>query len=229
MRIDKVLSNLKYGSRKDVSSILKDKRVKVNNKLITDPKYKVSFNDEIKIDDQLIYFKELIILAINKPKGYLSANKDNYYKVVTDLIKEPYNRYDLHIAGRLDLDSTGLLILTNSGKLIKDITSPNNEIEKEYEVTLDKDFIHSNELLEGVLIKDGKKNIYLAKALKIVTTNHKVLITISEGKFHQVKRMFRHLGYEVISLKRIRINKYLLPNNLEEGQYIEINISDIML
>ncbi|HHT55457.1 MAG TPA: rRNA pseudouridine synthase, partial [Acholeplasma sp.] len=212
MRIDRFLSNLKYGSRSEMTKAVKKGLVKVNDKIITDSHLKIDPNkDIIHFNDELVSYYDIINIMIYKPIGYLSANKDNLHKVVLDLIEDNYKRLDLKIAGRLDLDSEGLLILTTSGKFAHFITSPNNKINKVYEVILDNDITNYEMLLEGVLIKDGKNEEYLAKALDIKKVeDKKYLITLDEGKFHQVKRMFLALNTKVINLKRISIGNLKL-------------------
>ena len=179
------------------------------------------------MDNELVQYFDEVNLILNKPVGYLSANKDNLHNTVMDLIEEPFNRYDLKIAGRLDLDSEGLLILTTDGNFVHDITNPNKNIPKVYEVITDKDTFDYKKLLEGVIIKDGRSNDYLAKATnieKLAECSFK--ITITEGKFHQVKRMFLYLGLEVTSLKRISIGNLKL-NSLKVGEYELFNQEEI--
>src|SRR5690554_6514487 len=221
MRIDRFLSNLKYGSRSEMTKAIKNGLVKINGNVITNSHIKIDPNkDIIHFNDELVYYYDIINIMIYKPIGYLSANKDNLHKVVLDLIEDNYKRLDLKIAGRLDLDSEGLLILTTSGKFAHFITSPNNKINKVYEVILDNDITNYEILLEGVLIKDGKNEEYLAKALDIKKVeDKKYLITLDEGKFHQVKRMFLALNTKVINLKRISIGNLKL-GNLKPGEYI---------
>lgn len=229
MRIDKYLSNLKYGSRSEVRTFIKNGLVKINNKVINDSHFKIDPNkDLIHFDnEEIIYFDELNIM-LNKPCGYLSANKDDLHKVAIDLIKEPYNRYDLKIAGRLDLNSSGILLLTTNGKLAHILTSPNSKIDKEYEVVIDKSINNYNDLLKGVIIKDGKNNDYLAKALKINKINDKTFhIVINEGKFHQVRRMFLYLGANVLKLKRVRYGNLTL-GDLKEGEYKLFKREDVL-
>lgn|SRR5690554_1029127 len=221
MRIDRHLSNLKYGTRSEMTKAIKSGLVKVNDKVITNSHLKIDPNkDIIYFNDELVYYYDIINIMIYKPVGYLSANKDNMHKVVVDLIEDKYKRLDLKIAGRLDLDSEGLLILTTSGSYAHFITSPNNKINKVYEVITEDDIDNYNLLLEGVVVKDGKSEEYLAKAIDIKKiTNNKYEITIDEGKFHQVKRMFLALNTKVLNLKRIQIGNLNL-GNLQPGEYI---------
>lgn len=228
IRLDKFLANLKYGSRQEVKELIQAGHVKVFDKIIYDYTFKIKpAYTTVYLKDQKVFFKELIILALHKPKNYLSAHVDKAHDVVMSLIKDPYNRFDLNIAGRLDLDAEGLLILTNSGSLIHKITSPKSHIVKTYEVTLDKTFMHEVELLEGLMIFDDRNQLYFAQALDIKTHDKIVVIKIDQGKFHQVKRMFAKVGYNVINLKRIAIGKYHLKD-LQAGSYIEIEEKDIL-
>ncbi len=160
MRIDKFLSNLKYGSRKEIKDFLKDEEVVVNENRILDPTFDVN-----------------------------------------PLVEDIY-----------------LLILTTDGELAHHIMHPKTHMEKTYEVTLDREFKSAKTLLKGVTIKDGKDHEYLAKAISIETDQLKVTIVIDEGKFHQVKRMFIAVGYEVLNLKRTKIGK-LSIGDLAEGHY----------
>lgn len=231
IRLDRLLVNMKFGSRKEVQDLIKSGAVLVDGKveLKKDRKLNPALNKVVVFDEEL-YYQDEIILAINKPIGYLSANVDAFYPVVVDLIGAPYHRIDFKIAGRLDLDSEGLLILTTSGKTVHDITNPNKKIIKTYDVTteeiIDEEMLLR--LLEPIRILDGNSEPYLTKALNISkTSENTALISLDEGKFHQVKRMFRAIGYEVISLKRIQIGKYHL-GNLEPGEYVEIKKDDIL-
>lgn len=220
MRIDKFLSNLKYGSRSNIGIDIKKGLVKINDKIITDSHFKINpLKDKVFYNNILVpYFKNLNLM-IYKPKGYLSANTDNLHEVVVSLIKDPFDKYDLKIAGRLDLDSEGLLILTNTGSFAHKITSPNSKIAKIYEVKTDNTNLNYEKMLDGVIIKDKDNVDFLAKALKIIKIGDNLFeITIDEGKFHQVKRMFKALEMNVINLKRIQIGKLKL-GDLKPGEY----------
>ena len=231
MRLDRLLANLDFGTRSQVIELIKQGHVTVNGKTITRHSVKVSpSTDEVIVDGEKIYYKDEIILAIYKPVGYLSANVDNMHQVVVDLLEPPYHRHQFKIAGRLDLDAEGLLILTTNGHTVHQITNPNQEIPKTYLVTTDEPIDETllNRLLEPIKILDGNNNPYLAKALEVkLIASNTAEIKLDSGKFHQVKRMFKAIGYEVINLKRTKIGKYELPN-LKPGQYIEINKEDIL-
>lgn len=220
MRIDRFLSTLKYGSRSDMTKAIKKRLVKVNNEVISNNHLKIDPNkDIVHFNNELVHYFNNINIMINKPKGYLSANKDNMHKVVIELLEEKYQKLNLKIAGRLDIDSEGLLLLTTNGKFAYKITSPNKMINKTYEVIIDRPIENYEKLLNGVIIKDGKDEEYLAKAVSVTKeTDTKYLITLNEGKFHQVKRMFLALETRVVNLKRIKIGSLEL-GNLKPGEY----------
>lgn len=227
MRIDKFLSQLNFCTRNEVKAFLKKHEVEIDKKRIIsqnhafDPK-----TQKVYIDQDLIFYEDPIHLMLNKPKGYVSAKKDNLYPCVIDLITPPYNRFDFSIAGRLDVDTEGLLILTTDGKFLHEITHPNYHLPKVYEAILDKPFEHKEALLNGVMIYDANQIMFEAKALDVEVEDHRVSITIDEGKFHQVKRMFLSVGYKVIYLKRTQVGKLKL-NDLEIGEIKQITRSDL--
>ncbi|MBN3491169.1 rRNA pseudouridine synthase [Acholeplasma equirhinis] len=228
MRLDKILSNLKYGSRTEIKTLIKRGLISVNEKIVKHADMQIDPNkDQIVVDQETVFYKETIILAMHKPAGYLSANQDKNDPVVIDLIKKPYDRFDFKIAGRLDKDTEGLLILTTDGEIQHEITHPKKHLDKVYEATLDLDFTEAAklQLLEGVELKDPDGKIYFTNAKKLNYNSNKVEITIDEGKFHQVKKMFESVGFKVTYLKRIQIGELKL--DLEKGTYKEIVLSDI--
>lgn len=228
MRLDKFLSQMKFCTRKQTKAFLKSHKVMINGQQVFEATLSFDPNHEdIYIDDELIFFQDSIHLMLHKPKGYLSANKDEMHRCVVDLIKKPYDRFDFKIAGRLDIDTEGLLLLSTDGSFVHEITHPNAHLSKVYLAILDKEFKHEADLLKGVKILDGRKRFYLAKALDIKTEKQEVTITIDEGKYHQIKRMFSHLDYEVLYLKRLKIGKLEL-NDLLLGTYKEIRKEDVL-
>ena len=219
MRIDKFLSNLKFGTRKEIKDFLKKEEVTINHQRVFDGSLDVNpEKEDVYLNGEKIFYQVQVNLAVYKPKGFLSANHDKLHPCVLELIKEPYSRFLYGIAGRLDLDSEGLLILTTDGELAHQIMHPKTHVHKTYEVILDREFKSAKTLKKGVLIKDGKDEEYLAKAISIEVLENKVTIVIDEGKFHQVKRMFLAVGYEVLNLKRMKIGNLSL-GNLKEGEY----------
>lgn len=231
MRLDRALSNLKYGSRKEVQEFIKKGLVKVNNNICFNVKEEVDQNSIIHFKEEKVFFKPVFILMLNKPINYLSANKDNIHNTVIDLIKEPYNRYDLKICGRLDLDVQGLLLLTNVGSLVHKIASPNNKINKVYLVNTEKEITKNDieKLLLPHILKDGDNNQYVSKAVAVeYIDNYNFLLTINQGKFHQVKRMCESILNKVKQLKRVQIGNLKLDESLKPGEYKEVELKDIL-
>lgn len=219
MRIDKYLSDLKIEQRSKVNKYLLSHEVRVDGVIVKSKDFKFDPSQhELSIDQQIIPYVNEIHLVLYKPIGYLSAHKDLLHQTVFTLLKSPYNHYDFKIAGRLDLDAEGLLILTTDGKFVHEITHPKKHLDKIYEVTLDKVFMEYEKLIQGVMINDEFNQPYLAKAKQVSVENLVANITIDMGKFHQVKRMFQSLGYDVIKLKRTKIGNLDL-RDLEEGTY----------
>lgn len=222
MRVDKLLSNLKYGSRKEVTKLIKKGYLKVNDEVIKDPSYKVdTVNDKIIFIDEEIYYNESVLLMLHKPSGYVSANHDSLHKTIFELIDHPYDKLDLNIAGRLDIDTEGILLLTNDGTLLHNIISPNKNVMKKYHVEVEKGFDISKLTVEMTIL-DGKNAPY-KPFIPIVEEidDTSFYLSIKEGKFHQVKRMVEHCGDTVTYLKRVSIGNLEL-GDLEKGRYKEV-------
>ncbi len=229
MRLDKLLSNLKYGSRKEVKALIKDEEILVNGVVCKDSDKRIDPNhDTILINGEPVFYKENLIVAIHKPKGYLSANKDLKYPTVFQLLSETYQRVDLKMAGRLDLDTSGLMILTTSGTIVHKLSNPNQHVDKIYEATLNQPLTEEAKikLLSGVTLIDVDGSSYEAKAKELNYDQHIATITIDQGRFHQVKKMFQAVDYQVLELKRIKYGKLKL--NLEEGDFKEVLLSEII-
>lgn len=228
MRIDKFLSNLKYGSRKEISELVKRKRVQVNGMTISKSSINIDpENDVVVLDGEVVEYERVVLLMMNKPSGYLSSNEKGKTKTVYDLISEPYHRYDLKIAGRLDKDTEGLLLLTNDGELLHNIISPNKEVYKKYLVIVDTPFDFSL-LEEKMVIKDGRNYDYTPSNPKVERiSDTSFYLSIHEGKYHQVKRMVRYCNSTVTYLKRVSIGELVLDENLQLGEIKKVNISDI--
>lgn len=228
MRLDKFLGNLGYGSRTTLKKDIKNGNVLVNNQIVFDCGMEIiPEKDIVTFYEEEVFYKEKIYLMMNKPKGYICANKDGLHKTVVDLVKKPYDRFTFIIVGRLDLDTEGLLFLTTDGLWAHKMISPNHNIFKRYYVTLRKKLENYKCLEDGITILDGKNNPYKTKKAKIsvVDDNH-CYIDIQEGKFHQVKRMFEYIGNEVIELKRTMVGNYSLDEDLKPSEYKEISVLD---
>lgn len=225
MRIDKFLSNAGIASRADIKIYFKKNRVTCNDILIKHGKIHIDENkDVIKVDGKIIKYKPYYYFVLNKPKGYVSANIDNIYPTVLEFFKD-LNIKDLSHVGRLDLDTTGVLLLTNDGKLNHDLIDPKNNIEKIYHAILDKDVDESIVEAAKKGIKLENKEVCKPATIKILDKN-RVEIILTEGKYHQVKRMMRALGYEVIELNRVSFAG-LTTKNISQGKYYELNDEEV--
>lgn len=217
MRLDKMLAHLGYGSRKEVKERIRKGYVLVNGCSIVDDDYKVDEEqDEIIFLGEEVYYEKLIYLVMNKPKGVVSATTDKE-RTVLDLI-EGYEHRGLFPVGRLDKDTTGLLILSNDGKLAHQLLSPTHHVSKCYQVWFNGDFQDSfiEQFQKGIVLEDG--TLCLPAFLKLISKGV-AKIEITEGKFHQVKRMFASVNLEVTDLKRISFGGLELPKDLVEGSY----------
>ena len=229
MRLDKFLGNLKYGSRNDIKKLCKDGFVKVNDVIIKKADVNIDPNkDIICIYDEEVFYKESITLMMNKPKGYICSTVDELYPSLLRLLDGKYSRFDFKFAGRLDWDTEGLVILSTDGDIIHQITSPKKNMYKTYYVKTKLSLINENLLEEPITLLDGNNIEYITKGSKITKiSDFELLISITEGKFHQVKRMLEYIDNEVIYLKRIKVGNLLLPEDLELGKYVEIDSSII--
>lgn len=198
MRIDKYLSHLGYGSRNDVKKILKNKLIRVKDTIITDSGYQVKDNDEVYLNGEKLNYEKEVYLIFYKPKGVITAKEE--IENVFDYIDHPQIK-ELFAIGRLDKDTTGLLLITNDGKLDHRLRSLKNHVDKIYEVTLKDDFDvrYISKIEEGIQINDDE---ICAPAQIEVIEKKIVRLTLQEGKYHQVKRMMHACNNEVIELHR---------------------------
>ena len=226
MRLDKFLANSGIGSRKEVKELIKQGLVFVNDERIKNSDKNIDeIKDIIKIRDKCIEYRKYVYIMLNKPQNVISATEDNKHKTVIDLIKG-YDTYNIFPVGRLDIDTEGLLLLTNDGKLSHNLLSPKKHVEKEYFVKLKENIndIDINKVENNIELEDG----YICKKAKIKRLlKNELNISITEGKFHQVKRMFKAVGNEVIFLKRVRIANILLDKNLKSGEYRELTEDEL--
>ena len=233
MRLDKYVRVALQVSRNEGRIAIKNKKIKVNNEIITKNDYFLKETDQVTYNDIPLIYKEYIYLMMNKPKGYICATEDSKHKVVLELL-EGYNVKDLIIVGRLDIDTEGLLIITNDGRLCHELTSPKKDCPKEYYVETDNEFTEEDvdKFKEGTIIYEGIDQPYKCKSaiLKISKDNNcNANIIISEGKYHQVKKMCKSVGKTVNYLKRVRVNKLLLDNNLKPGEFKELSEEEVEL
>ncbi|EOD01601.1 pseudouridine synthase [Caldisalinibacter kiritimatiensis] len=231
-RLDKILSNMGYGSRKEIKSIIKDGRVKVDGITINSNKIKVDpYKAEIEIDGEIVRYREYIYIMMNKPNGVVSSTDDPLNKTVIDIIEGKYRIFNPFPIGRLDKDTEGLLVISNDGKLAHQLLSPKKHVDKTYYVEVEGmvEDNHIREFEKGIELEDGYKT--MPAELEILSSGpiSKVNLTIKEGKYHQVKRMFKALGMKVVYLKRISMGKLRLDETLELGEYRELTDDELEL
>ena len=231
MRLDKFLAHVTGNSRSDVKKFLKQKKVRVDGEVITSAGFHVDVNKHIvTMFDEELFYQKYVYLMMNKPGGYLSATKDGQDATVMELLDEYYDRFDLSIAGRLDKDTEGLLLLTNDGQFLHDVITPKKKVYKRYVAHIEGELTAENitALETGVTIKDGKDTPFTTAPARVyVAADGVVEIEICEGKFHQVRRMFANVGCKVVYLKRVAIGGLKLDEYLELGEYRELEVDEL--
>lgn len=232
LRVDKVLSNLGYGSRAELKVYCKKGLVKVNDKVISNPGTQVdTAADKIEFDNEEVRYREFVYIMMNKPDGYLSATFDKRDPIVLDLIDASYLTFEPFPVGRLDKDTEGLLVLTNDGKLSHRVLSPKKHVPKTYYAKIEgivtEEDVKAFE--KGVTLDDGYET--MPSQLKILESGEmsEIELTIHEGKFHQVKRMFESVGKKVVYLKRLSMGKLKLDETLDLGEYRELTDEEVKL
>ena len=228
-RVDKVLSNMGFGSRREIKEKMKKKLVTVNGEMISDPGFKVDPDeDKIIIEGEEVFYRKYIYLMMNKPQGVVSATFDNHDQTVIDLLPFDYKAFDPAPVGRLDKDTVGFLLITNDGELNHKLLSPRSHVDKVYYAYLEKEASEEDisAFEKGVVLSDGYK--CMPAGLKIGDDDKKeVYVTLREGKFHQVKRMFHARDNEVTYLQRIAFGPLGLDEELEEGDFRELTEEEL--
>lgn len=225
-RIDKVISSQSNFSRKEVRQMILKKRVTVDGKIVD--KYDTKIDQSrvvIAIDGKDIDLKKNIYLILNKPKGYISATEDKSQRTVLELVPEEFKERELFPAGRLDKDTTGLMLITNDGVMAHNILSPRKHIKKTYEVTID--IAMTDEMVDG--FKNGiRLNDAECKSAELkITGKNTGIVIIKEGRYHQIKRMFGCFGAKVLELNRIGMGNLSLPRELKLGECRELTENEL--
>lgn len=221
MRLDKYLADITPYSRKEIKLILKQKRVSVNDVIQKDPKLQVTTGDDIRLDGAVQHHQAFFYYEMHKPAGVISATEDRQDTTVIDLLRDTDYRVDLFPVGRLDKDTTGLVILTNDGQLAHRLLSPKKHVAKLYEATIEG-VINAQDIqrfAQGIQLRDFKTRPAKLEIIKTTETGSVVQVEIVEGKFHQVKRMFGALEKPVVTLKRLQMGQLRLDETLEPGAY----------
>ncbi|WP_208421954.1 pseudouridine synthase [Latilactobacillus fragifolii] len=232
MRIDRFLSHMNVASRKELKSFFKAGRVRVDGTVVKDAKFKVDEATMVYVDDEPVRYQTYFYWLLNKPAGVVSATTDSQ-KTVLDLLKDTDRRDDLFPVGRLDKDTTGLLLLTNNGDLSHALLSPKKHISKVYRATI-AGVVTADDQAQfeaGLVLSDFTAQPAQLDILNVDTAQQvsQITIEIHEGKFHQVKRMFHAVGKEVLTLERIKMGPLELPDDLKRGQYRALTETEVTL
>ena len=226
MRLDKFLVECGIGSRKEVKKIIDEKVITVNDKIVSSPKENINENEDVvKYNNERIIYKKFRYYIINKKQGYITAVDDPRDKTVMDLLPDWVIKKDLAPVGRLDKDTEGLLLLTNDGQLNHKLLSPKSHVDKTYFAKLEKEISENDleKLRAGVDIGG-----YITMPAKAESpAPFEILLTIKEGKFHQVKKMLEAVNNKVIYLQRISFGKLKLQD-LKLGEVKEVNLEEII-
>ena len=227
IRLDKFLADAKLGTRSEVRQLLKKGLITLNGEIVKKPDIKVDpASDRVLFDGKEIFSEKDVYFMLNKPAGVVSATEDRREKTVLDLFSSEDRRRDLFPVGRLDKDTVGLLLITNDGALSHHLLSPRRHVDKTYLVHLDRPIPADAEkrMEAGLDIGDEKPTL---PAYLEVLSETTARITIQEGRFHQIKRMFHAVGCEVIYLKRLSMGSLALDPALEEGCYRRLTPEEI--
>lgn len=230
MRIDKFLANMGFGSRKEVKQLLKKGGVDKNGETIKDPKTQIDTNlDKVTVHGELVEFKEFIYLMMNKPAGVISATEDPSEETVIDLLELEDTIFDPFPVGRLDKDTVGLLLLTNDGKLSHQLLSPKKHVPKTYYAKIDGVVTEADveAFRAGVILDDDYKTKPAQLTILSAGPKSEIELTITEGKFHQVKRMFEAVDKSVTFLMRIKMGPLALDESLQPGEYRELTEEEV--
>ena len=227
-RIDKIIASQGQYSRKEVKALIAKGRIAVDGRVVSSSSEKADpLTTRISIDGKSLAFKRNLYLMLHKPKGYVSATEDRDHPTVLELVPREYRGRNLFPAGRLDRDTTGLMIITDDGALAHNILAPKKHVPKLYHVELDIPVTEEMRLgfSDGVMLNDG-----VSKAADLIKTGEKTAeVTLWEGRYHQIKRMFGCFGGEVVELKRLGMGRLTLPEDLAEGECREMSEEELAL
>lgn len=233
IRLDKYLTEMGYGSRSDIKDMIKRKRVAVDGTAAKSPDLKIDTDkNHVMLDGEEAVYEEFQYFMLNKPQNIVTATQDRKSRTVLDLI-DTRKRYDLFPVGRLDKDTEGLLLITNDGDLAHRLLSPKKHVDKVYYAEIDGIVTkeHAELFKDGMTISGDEE--CMPAILRIISTDEahgisRVEITIREGKYHQVKRMFEAISCQVTFLKRLSMGPLCLDENLCAGAYRRLTLDEIL-
>lgn len=235
-RLDKILAHVGIGTRSELKRLAKEGAIYVNGVKIKDSGMQVNPDtDNITVNGETVMYREFVYLMMNKPQGVVSATEDNRDRTVVDLLDAAYAPFEVFPVGRLDKDTEGFLLLTNDGKLAHNLLSPRKHVPKTYFAKVEWEVSETDieAFSQGVTLDDGYET--LPGKLKILKTGNEaegllseIELTIMEGKFHQVKRMFQAVGKKVVYLKRLSMGPLVLDPSLVLGQVRELSKDELL-
>lgn len=229
MRVDRFLSNLSRFNRKQVRLLLVEKRVRIDGKIVSDPHAEVREFSRVEVDDEVLQIgKPVRHFMLHKPAGCVSATRDPEHPTVLDLIHEP-DKNELHIAGRLDFNTTGLMLITNDGSWSRRLTQPQTKLPKVYYVETEQDIgpEYAVAFTEGLYF--AFENLTTQPAELVLLGAKSARLSIVEGRYHQVKRMFGHFDNKVLRLHRESMGPLVLDSALKPGEYRALRTEEIQL
>jgi len=232
MRLDRFLSECGVGTRTEVKKIIRSGAVAIGGKPVTKPDIHLDVNsDTVTLSGKEVIYRRFIYLMLNKPQGYISATRDGKTPTVMELIPEEYLHFEPFPVGRLDIDTEGFLLLTNDGDLAHRLLAPKKHVPKTYVAQIEKPVTDADieNFADGVVLDDGYKTMPAVLKSLSTTVPYFAEIIINEGKFHQVKRMFEAIGNKVLYLKRTKMNKLSLDDNLPLGEVRELSDEEMNL
>ena len=228
MRLDKYLAQMSMGTRSEVKKFIKSGRVFVNGAPASGPEQKVTEEDNVELDGEKVSYEKYVYYMLNKPQGVVSATKDNTCWTVLSLITDS-SKKDIFPVGRLDKDTEGLLLITNDGALSHELLAPGKHVEKTYYARI-KGMVTKKEVAafaEGVDIGDELLTAPAELKIHKAGSESEIEITITEGRYHQIKRMFEAVGMQVLYLKRLRMGPLYLDESLACGEYRKLTTEEI--
>lgn len=232
VRLDKYIKDQGVASRSEIKEYIRKGLVRVNDVIVKDPgTHVVTEQDKISVNGKEVKYQEFVYYMLNKPKGVITATEDKTLETVLDLFPEEIRRREVFPVGRLDRDTEGLLLITNNGIFAHDLLSPKKHVKKLYEAVLDS-FPGDRAIKafeKGVVLGDGYQALPATLEFLSITGPVIARVEIYEGKFHQVKRMFKAVGSTVISLKRLRMGPVWLDEALRPGEFRELTSEEITL
>jgi len=231
IRLDKYLADMGVGTRSQVKQFIKKGQIQVNGEIQKRPETKLDITkDKVSFQGEEISYQEYVYYILHKPAGYVSAVKDNLYPTVLSLIDNPQG-FQLFPVGRLDLDTEGLLLITNDGTLAHELLSPKKHVEKTYYARIDGKITEEDQRRFAAGLDIGDEKDTLPAKLEILKSGEEseITVTITEGRYHQIKRMFEAVGKKVTYLKRLQMGSLKLEETLEPGTYRALTEEEIRL